>query len=192
MQTAAISERIPKSNSNPDALKTSAKTVVPDESVEPEVRRPSLGKVRLAKPKVSRTAKEQVSGEMEPALEAGNDALSSGEPTLSSGLIAGSANQPAAPAPLPVGGEVKSARMISSVPPAYPTLARTQHISGDVRIDALIDETGRVTTMKVVAGPTLLRQAAMDALRQWKYQPATLGGKAVPMHLTVTLQFRLQ
>jgi len=190
MQTAAISERIPKSDSNPDALKTSAKTVVPEESVEPEVTRPSLGKVRLAKPKVGRTAKEQVSGEMEPALEAGNDALSSGEPSLSSGLIAGSANQPAAP--LPVSGEVKSARMISSVAPAYPALARTQHISGDVRIDALIDETGRVTTMKVVAGPTLLQQAAMDALRQWKYQPATLGGKAVPMHLTVTIQFRLQ
>ncbi len=193
MQTAAISERIPKSDSNPDALKTSAKTVVPDESVEPEVKRPSLGKVRLAKPKVGRTAKEQVSGEMEPALEAGNDALSSGEPSLSAGLIAGSANQPAAPAaPLPVGGEVKSARMISSVPPAYPALARTQHVAGDVRIDALIDTTGRVTTMKVVAGPTLLQQAAMDALRQWKYQPATLDGKAVPMHLTVTLQFRLK
>ena len=190
MQTAAISERIPKSDSNPEALKTSAKTVVPEESVEPEVKRPSLGKVRLAKPKVGRTAKEQVSGEMEPALEAGNDALSSGEPSLASGLIAGSANQPAAP--LPVGGEVKSARMISSVPPAYPALARTQHVAGDVRIDALIDATGRVTTMKVVAGPTLLQQAAMDALRQWKYQPATLDGKAVPMHLTVTLQFRLK
>ncbi len=142
---------------------------------------------------MGRTAKEQVSGEMEPALEAGNDALSSGEPSLSAGLIAGSANQPAAPAaPLPVGGEVKSARMISSVPPAYPALARTQHVAGDVRIDALIDTTGRVTTMKVVAGPTLLQQAAMDALRQWKYQPATLDGKAVPMHLTVTIQFRLK
>jgi len=46
--------------------------------------------------------------------------------------------------------------------------------------------------MKVVAGPSLLRQAAMDALRQWKYQPATLNGKTVPMHLTVTIQFRLQ
>jgi protein TonB len=191
MQTAAISERIPRSDSNADTLKTSAKTIVPDEGVEPEVKRPSLGKVRLAKPKVGRTAKEQVSGEMEPALEAGNDALSSSEPSLSSGLTSGSEKQPAAPA-APVGGEVKSARIISSVPPAYPALARTQHVAGDVRIDALIDATGRVTTMKVVAGPTLLQQAAMDALRQWKYQPATLDGKAVPMHLTVTIQFRLK
>jgi protein TonB len=45
--------------------------------------------------------------------------------------------------------------------------------------------------MKVLSGPTPLQQAAMDALRQWKYQPAMLDGKAVPVHLTVTLQFRL-
>ena len=71
-------------------------------------------------------------------------------------------------------------------------LAKTQHIEGNVRIDALVDENGKVSLMKVVSGPTLLQQAAMDAIRQWKYQPATLDGKAVPMHLTVTLQFRLQ
>jgi protein TonB len=82
--------------------------------------------------------------------------------------------------------------LISSVSPVYPILAKNQHVSGDVRLDALIDANGRVTTMKVISGPTLLRQAAMDALRQWKYQPAALDGKFVPMHLTVTLQFRLQ
>jgi protein TonB len=71
-------------------------------------------------------------------------------------------------------------------------LAKNQHVAGDVRIDALIDANGRVTTMKVISGPTLLHQAAMDALRQWKYQPASLDGKPVPMHLTVTLQFRMQ
>jgi TonB family protein len=82
--------------------------------------------------------------------------------------------------------------MISSVPPVYSSLARTQHVSGDVKIDALIDVNGRVTAMKVISGPTLLHQAAMDALHQWKYKPATLDGKPVPMHLMVTLQFRLQ
>jgi len=40
--------------------------------------------------------------------------------------------------------------------------------------------------------PSLLHQAAMDALRQWKYQPASLDGKLVPMHLAVTIQFHLQ
>jgi len=107
--------------------------------------------------------------------------------------LAANSSQPAAPAPpLPVGGDVKSAKLISSVSPVYPALAKGQHVSGDVRIDALIDAAGHVTTMKVVSGPTLLHQAAMDALRQWKYQPASLDGKPVSMHLTVTIQFRLQ
>jgi len=87
---------------------------------------------------------------------------------------------------------VKQAKLISSVPPVYPMLAKNQHVSGNVMVDALIDANGRVTTMKIVSGPTLLQQAAMDALKQWKYQPATLDGKPVAMHLTVTVQFRLQ
>ena len=74
----------------------------------------------------------------------------------------------------------------------YPALAKNQHVSGNVLVDALIDANGKVTTMKVLSGPGLLHQSAMDALRQWKYQPATLDGKPVPMHLTVNLQFRLQ
>lgn len=71
-------------------------------------------------------------------------------------------------------------------------MARTQRVSGNVVIDALIDATGRVAKMKVISGPVLLHQAAMDALKQWKYQPASLNGQAVPMHLNVTIQFRLQ
>jgi protein TonB len=120
------------------------------------------------------------------------DQPESGADPLNSGL-AGSNKQPSAPAaPLPVGGDVTQAKLISAVPPTYPALAKNQHVSGNVLIDALIDANGRVTTMKVVSGPTLLHQAAMDALKQWKYRPATLDGKPVPMHLTVTIQFRLQ
>jgi protein TonB len=129
---------------------------------------------------------------MEPALELSGDSVSTGESSLGANF-AENTNQPAAPAaPVAVGGDVKPARMISSVPPAYPALAKAQHVAGNVRIDALIDANGRVTTMKVVSGPSLLHQAAMDALRQWKYQAAMLDGKAVAMHLTVTIQFRLQ
>jgi len=108
-----------------------------------------------------------------------------------SALIAGSGLQPAAPKPeRPIGGEVKAARLISSVPPAYPPLARSQGVEGDIALDALIDETGRVTKIKTISGPELLQQAAAAAVRQWKYEPAALDGKAVPMHLTVTVKFR--
>jgi periplasmic protein TonB len=187
VQAAAITERFPKSGSNSELSKEPAKS---DEAIEPEIKKPSLGAIRLAKPKVRRSASVQANGEMEPALEVNSDQLASGENSLGANLAEGS-KQPAAP-PAPVGGDVKPARLVSSVQPIYPSLARTQHVAGDVRVDALIDATGRVTTMKVVSGPSLLHQAAMDALRQWKYQAATLDGKPVPMHLTVTLQFRLQ
>ena len=186
MQPAAITERIPKSNGSGDV---SSGPVNSPEPMEPEIKR-SLGKVRLAKPKV-RHSVSAVNSDMEPSLEA-SDALPAGDNAALGGDLLES-SKPAAPAvSTPVGGDVKPARMISSVPPAYPSLAKTQHVGGDVRIDALIDANGRVTTMKVVSGPTLLHQAAMDALRQWKYQPAMLDGKPVPMHLTVTIVFRLQ
>jgi protein TonB len=187
MQTAAITERISKSGSKNDLSMGPAKSAEPDES---EIQKRSLGEIRLAKPKVRRSNNVQANGEMEPALEENSSELPGGENSLGANL-AESSKQPAAP-PAPVGGDVKPARLISSAPPSYPALARTQHIAGDVHVDALIDATGRVTTMKVVSGPSLLHQAAMDALRRWKYEAATLDGKPVAMHLTVTIQFRLQ
>jgi protein TonB len=95
-------------------------------------------------------------------------------------------------APLPIGGDVQPAKLLKSVPPVYPPAARMQRVAGDVKIDALVDVAGNVSAMKVLSGPTLLHQAAMNALRQWKYEPAKLDGNPTPMHLTVTVQFRLQ
>ena len=162
------------------------------EPVAAAPRKPSLGEVRLATPKVTKRGSSGDSAESDAGLAFSGDEADSNHAALGAGLASNS-SQPAAPAAaLPVGGDVKQARLLASVPPSYPVLAKTQHISGDVRVDALIDANGHVTTMKVVSGPTLLHQAAMDALRQWKYQPATLNGNAVPMHLTVTIQFRLQ
>jgi TonB family protein len=96
-----------------------------------------------------------------------------------------------APAEQRVGGMVQEARLIRSVPPVYPALARSTRVSGDVLVDALIDAAGHVTSAKVISGPVLLQQAAIDTVRQWKYEPARLDGQAVAMHLSVTVRFRL-
>jgi protein TonB len=158
---------------------------------EPEPKKPALGEVHLASPTMNRAATAQDDGAEAPAIPSGNADENAGG--LDSGLAAGNGKQPTAPeAPLPVGGDVKAAKLISSVAPVYPILAKNQHVSGNVVIDALIDETGHVTTVKVTSGPALLHQAAMAAVRQWKYQPASLDGKPVAMHLSVTLQFRPQ
>jgi protein TonB len=158
---------------------------------EPQPKKPALGEVHLASPTMNRPAAAQDEGAEAPSLANGTEVPSVGG--LNSNIAVGNGKQPPAPeAPLPVGGDVQTAKLISKVDPSYPVLAKNQHVAGDVRIDALIDPNGHVTTMKVISGPTLLHQAAMDALRQWKYQPASLDGKPVPMHLTVTLQFRMQ
>jgi protein TonB len=163
------------------------------EPPQPAVKKPILGEVHLAAPKSNRRSAAPESGEADAALSLNPGQLTPASDGLGGGLSVGNSKQPVAPAvPLPIGGDVKPARLLTSIPPVYPTLAKTQRIEGAVRIDALVDAAGRVTSMKVVSGPVLLHQAAMDSLRQWKYQAATLDGKAVPMHLTVTVQFRLQ
>ena len=199
--TIASTEKVnPKPSSNTrettrDTTKEAVRTISAAETervkqpVAPEPKKPVLSEVHPVTPKVNRSTAQN--GVSEPSLPATD--LDANGATLGSGLAITNSKQPAAPAaPLPVGGDVKPAKLASSVSPIYPSLARSQHVSGDVKVDALIDATGKVTTMKVISGPTLLHQAAMDALRQWKYQPATLDGNPVPMHLTVTLQFRLQ
>jgi TonB family protein len=98
---------------------------------------------------------------------------------------------PAAPAAPTVGGMVQQARLIRSVPPIYPALARANRVNGDVVLDALIDAAGNVISVKAISGPPLLQQAAVETVRHWKYEPARLDGQAVAMHLTVTVRFRL-
>src|SRR5713226_1967849 len=191
---AAVSTVIPRSpqpSSNPvngGAVAASAPAV----EVAEQPKKPVLGNVHLATPKVTSKRSAQNGGEVDAGLILNNeDQPESSAEALNAGLV-GDGKQPSAPAtPLAVGGDVKQAKLIFSVSPVYPTLAKNQHVSGSVMVDALIDANGRVTTMKVVSGPTLLQQAAMDALKQWKYQPASLDGKPVAMHLTVTIQFRL-
>jgi periplasmic protein TonB len=163
------------------------------EELQLQPKKPVLGEVHLASPKIRRGASSQGSEAVEPGLALNGQPIAPASDSLGGELVPGGVKLPAAPLePLAVGGDVKPAKMISSVPPVYSSLARSQHVSGDVKIDALIDVNGRVTSMKVISGPALLHQAAMDALRQWKYRPATLDGKPVPMHLTIMLQFRLQ
>lgn len=115
------------------------------------------------------------------------------------GIISGTATaapQPIAPVakpkgPVRVGGRVKEPRLISRVEPTYPPLARQTHMTGVVVIDAVIDEHGDVIEMKVVSGPPLLIQSALDAVRRWKYEPTYLNDQPVPVVLNVTVNFTL-
>jgi TonB family protein len=103
---------------------------------------------------------------------------------------------PVAPEPAPVapikGGQLQQPKLVSSVAAVYPANARTQRIQGDVVIDALVDASGKITEVKLISGHPLLQQAAMDSLRLWRYAPARLNGDPIPVHIKVSVSFRLQ
>ena len=149
-----------------------------------------FGRLHLAAPKLSRHASAADSAtNLAPSFnELNGDAMPNDAADMN--VLANKSNQPSAP--IPLGGNVVPARLLSSVAPVYPQLARSQRLSGEVKIDALIGANGHVSATKVISGPALLQQAAMDAVRNWNYQPATLNGQPVSMHLTVTVQFKLQ
>jgi protein TonB len=137
----------------------------------------------------------QASGLTENSLSTAVSAVPAEAPPLAA-AIGGMAARGAKPVPvtqaLPVGGQVQVARLVRSVPPVYPPLAKTNHVAGNVTLDALIDANGKVTDVKVLSGPSLLQGAATDALRLWKYEPARLDGHPVSTRLSVIVKFRAE
>jgi protein TonB len=117
------------------------------------------------------------------------------------GVIGGVLNTAARPVPPPpsvkpkgpvrVGGHVRPPKAIVQVLPKYPILARQAHIQGQVRIDAVLDEQGNVIEMKIVSGPPILYQAALDALKKWKYEPTYLNDQPIAVQMIVTITFQL-
>lgn len=93
--------------------------------------------------------------------------------------------------PIPVGGRIKEPELVNKVMPQYPSLAREAHTQGDVEIQIVIDKAGNVTEAKSISGPAVLRQAAVDAVRRWKYQPTILDGQPIPVQMIVKLRFQL-
>jgi protein TonB len=108
------------------------------------------------------------------------------------GVIGG---MPAPPKPtasrIKVGGNVTAARLQNKVTPVYPPLARQTRISGTVRLHAIIAKDGTVQQLEVLSGHPLLVQAALDAVRQWRYQPTLLNGEPVEVDTTVDVIFSL-
>ncbi len=94
-------------------------------------------------------------------------------------------------APVRVGGRVKEPRKLYAPAPAYPVLARQARVEGIVVIEAIINVNGEVVEARVVSGPALLMQAALDAVRQWKFEPTYLNEQPVPVDLIVKVEFHL-
>jgi protein TonB len=96
-----------------------------------------------------------------------------------------------APARIKQGGNVTAASIVTQTKPVYPPLARQARIQGSVVLHAIIDKDGRVAQLEVVTGHPLLVQAALDAVKQWRYKPTLLNGDPVEVDTTITVTFTM-
>jgi protein TonB len=83
------------------------------------------------------------------------------------------------------------ARLIHRVEPLYPPLARQMHVSGVVELVGIIATNGRIRELKLISGNPLLAPSALDAVRQWVYEPTLLNGEPVELVATISVTFRL-
>ena len=86
---------------------------------------------------------------------------------------------------------MQAAKLIARVTPVYPTLAKSARVQGVVHFKATIGKNGVVQNLETSGGPALLRQAALDAVKQWKYQPTLLNGQPVEVITTIDVTFSL-
>jgi TonB family protein len=99
---------------------------------------------------------------------------------------------PAPSAPVRVGGNIKTPAKVKDVRPMYPADAQAANIQGVVIIEATIDADGRVSDAKILRSIPMLDDAALAAVREWEFTPTYLNGAAVPVIMTVTVNFTLQ
>ena len=120
------------------------------------------------------------------------------------GLLGGLGAGPAVAAPPPppppaapkqtrikLGGQVVAAKLVAQPQPVYPPLARQARIQGNVVLHAIIDKDGRVGELQVISGHPLLVQSALEAVKNWRYQPTQLNGDPVEVDTTITVSFVL-
>lgn len=93
--------------------------------------------------------------------------------------------------PYKVSEGVMAAALITQVQPIYPSVARMMRLSGEVILHAVIAKDGSVRELHVLAGNPILVQAAVAAVRQWRYHPTLLSGEPVDVETTITVKFVL-
>jgi periplasmic protein TonB len=164
------------------------------------VKQVRLQKVMITNKMVAPTVvpkKVEVVKDEPPAMNADNDiGVAGGTGGVLGGVLGGAAGpppppKPAAPQRIRVGGNVEAAHLVNKVEPQYPPIAQAAHVSGTVVLRAVISKGGSIEQLQFVSGPPLLMKAAMDAVKQWRYQPTVLNGEPVEVDTTIDVVFSL-
>ena len=107
------------------------------------------------------------------------------------GGVVGGPAPPADNSPIRIGDGLAPPKKLVHVNPVYPGIASAARVEGLVVLEATIDRTGTVQDLRVLKSIPLLDQAAVDAVRMWKYAPTLIAGTPVPVLMTVTVHFAL-
>lgn len=87
--------------------------------------------------------------------------------------------------------DVHAARLLHKVSPDYPKKARKEHVEGLVRLHAIIGKDGSIRELEIISGHPLLADAALKAVRQWRYSPTLVNGEPVEVDTTIDVFFEL-
>ncbi len=98
---------------------------------------------------------------------------------------------PATPQRVRISQGVTKGLLIRRIEPTYPALAKSARVQGEVVLRAIISKNGDIEDLQLVSGHPMLVQAAIDAVRQWKYKPYLLNGQPVEVDTTITVIFSL-
>ena len=189
----------------PASVRRWVMSVAPPSATPEVLRRPATASLSVAPIEAPSRIAPEVPAVPEVAVPAG---AFDGGPGLTVGVPDGFATLGSTPPPPPppagvgaperasgpvrVGGDVRAPQRLVGTPPVYPAMAIAARIEGLVILEALIDERGRVSQVKVTKSVPLLDAAALDAVGSWRYTPTRLNGMAVPVLMTVTVTFALQ
>lgn len=119
---------------------------------------------------------------------------------VTGGIVGGLAAAPPPPPPPPpapkqtvrIGGNIQAPALVKRVEPTYPDIALVAKVTGLVILEATVAADGTVESVRVLRSVKFLDQAAVDAVKQWRYSPLVLNGTATPFVLSVTLNFSVK
>jgi protein TonB len=95
------------------------------------------------------------------------------------------------PKKINISGGVMAGNLLQKTTPIYPPIAKAAHVQGTVVLQATISKTGAIENLHVVSGPPMLQQAALDAVKTWRYKPYLLSGEPVEVETEVNVIFTL-
>jgi protein TonB len=182
----------PQPSPPPPSVETRVRPVVRPPRANPHSTAPAVAPIQLPGPAPTLDEPEGPVPPEGPApclhgCDASSGAGGSGDGTTALGSTPSDSG--GVPTPIRIHEGIKPPLRVVYVAPRYPALAITARIGATIVLDCTIAADGRVTDVRVIGGHPLFTEAAVEAVRQWRYMPTLLNGVPVPVLMTVTVRF---